>query len=117
MKTALLYGAKDIRIEETDQPKPPQTGEALLKIKAVGICGSDLHMYQDGRIGDTAFAKPWILGHEFMGEVVNLGDAAQDGNHLPLKVGQRVAVEPNCPCGHCEMCEQGHPNLCPNHTF
>jgi L-iditol 2-dehydrogenase len=58
-----------------------------------------------------------ILGHEFMGEVVAVGQTALDGHFEPLKVGQRVAVDPCTPCWQCEMCEQGHPNLCLHHTF
>lgn len=117
MKAARLHGARDIRIEDLAEPGPPGPGDALLAVRAVGICGSDLHMYEDARIGDTTFDSPLVLGHEFMGEVLAVGDNALDGNHQTLQVGQRVAVEPSTPCYHCEMCEQGHPNLCPHHTF
>lgn len=117
MQVARLYQAKDIRIEDSPNPPAPKADEILLNIKAVGLCGSDLHMYESGRIGYTDIQKPFILGHEFMGEIVAVGSSAIDGNHQPLKVGQRVAVEPAVPCWHCELCEQGHPNLCPNHYF
>lgn len=117
MKAAKLYSARDMRVEEVPEPAAPQSGEILLRVRAVGICGSDLHMYQDGRIGDTAYDSPLILGHEFMGEVLSFGESALDGHNQPLQVGQRVAVDPSSPCYHCEMCEQGHPNLCPNHQF
>ncbi|MGJ3237591.1 MAG: zinc-dependent alcohol dehydrogenase [Anaerolineae bacterium] len=117
MKAVKLYGAKDLRLEDIDAPPAPQAGEVLLRVRAVGICGSDLHMYEDGRIGDTAYDSPLVLGHEFMGEVLAVGEQALDGNHQPLAIGQRVAVEPATPCWQCEMCEQGHPNLCPHHTF
>jgi L-iditol 2-dehydrogenase len=117
MKAARLHGPLDMRVEEISEPESPQKGEVLLKIKAVGICGSDLHMYQDGRIGDTIFATPLVIGHEFMGEVIALGEAPIGGDHQSLQIGQRVAVDPSCPCYQCEMCETGHPNLCPNHSF
>ncbi len=117
MKAARLYGPRDVRVEAVAAPRTPQVGEVLLRVRAVGICGSDLHMYTDGRIGNIVYDTPLVLGHEFMGEIVALGDTAIDGAHHPLQVGQRVAVDPACPCQHCEMCEQGHPNLCPNHTF
>ncbi|MCB9450376.1 MAG: alcohol dehydrogenase catalytic domain-containing protein [Anaerolineaceae bacterium] len=117
MKAARLHGPRDIRVEEVEHPAAPGTGDILLRVKAVGICGSDLHMYLDGRIGDTEFLSPMVIGHEFMGEVVEVGEGSLDGNGQPLQVGQRVAVDPNTPCLHCEMCEKGHPNLCPNHTF
>lgn len=117
MQVAKLYGPKDIRIETDPNPPAPQAGEILLNIKAVGLCGSDLHMYETGRIGYTDATEPFILGHEFMGVVAAVGEGALDGMHNPLQVGQRVAVEPAVPCWRCELCENGHPNLCPNHYF
>jgi L-iditol 2-dehydrogenase len=84
----------------------------LLRVTAVGICGSDLHTYQDARIGDTALQAPLTLGHEFAGVVEAVGPGALDGHFQPLQVGARVAVDPAQPCGRCEMCERGHPNLC-----
>jgi L-iditol 2-dehydrogenase len=117
MKAVLLHGPHDLRLEEVADPPSPKAGEVLIKVGAVGICGSDLHMYEDGRIGDTVYSSPLVLGHEFMGIVTALGENALDGNQEALKVGQRVAIDPNSPCYHCESCEQGHPNLCPNHTF
>lgn len=117
MQVARLHGPKDIRIASEAPPPAPGRGEVLLNIGAVGLCGSDLHMYETGRIGYTEIAKPFILGHEFMGEVTALGPEALDGAHQPLQVGQRVAVEPAVPCWRCELCEHGHPNLCPHHHF
>ena len=117
MQVARLHGPKDIRIATEPAPPPPGRGEVTLAIKTVGICGSDLHMYEAGRIGYTALSKPLILGHEFMGEVVTIGTDALDGGHQPLALGQRVAVEPHVACWRCELCEMGRPNLCPNHTF
>lgn len=117
MQAARLYGPKDIRIQSEQPPPAPGTGEVLLKIGAVGLCGSDLHMYETGRIGYTNITQPFILGHEFMGEIAALGPDALDGEHKALRLGQRVAVEPAVPCWRCELCERGHPNLCPNHYF
>ena len=117
MQAARLHGPKDIRIADEPPPAAPGPGHVTLSIKTVGLCGSDLHMYESGRIGYTEIAAPFILGHEFMGEVIALGDDALDGNHQPLRIGQRVAVEPAVPCWRCELCEHGHPNLCPNHFF
>lgn len=117
MKAVKLYAAHDLRLEDIDDPPAPQIGDVLLRVRAVGICGSDLHMYEDGRIGDTSYDSPLVLGHEFMGEILEIGQDVLDSNHQPLRIGQRVAVDPSTPCYRCEMCEQGHPNLCPNHTF
>lgn len=117
MQVARLHGPKDIRIADEPEPPPPGPGEVTLEIKTVGLCGSDLHMYETGRIGYTVASQPFILGHEFMGEVAAVGEGALDGEHQPLRIGQRVAVEPAVPCWRCELCEHGHPNLCPNHYF
>lgn len=112
MLAARLYGPKDLRVEPIIEPAAPGPGQLLLKVTAVGICGSDLHTYEDGRIGDTVVQQPLILGHEFGGEVLAVGDGANDGHDKPLRPGQRVAVDPAQPCHRCEMCEAGHPNLC-----
>jgi L-iditol 2-dehydrogenase len=112
MLAARLYGARDIRIDEIPEPPAPGSGQVLLEITTVGVCGSDLHTYVDGRIGDTAVQTPLIMGHEFAGVVLAVGEGALDGLDNPLRVGQRVAVDPATPCYRCEMCEAGHPNLC-----
>jgi L-iditol 2-dehydrogenase len=112
MWAARLYGAKDIRVEQIAAPREPRAGEVAIRVKAVGVCGSDLHTYADGRIGDTAVQSPLVLGHEFGGVVEAVGAEALDGLDQPLRVGQRVAVDPAVPCWRCEMCEAGHPNLC-----
>lgn len=118
MMTAVrLHGPADLRVEQVPCPGAPQAGEALVRIKAIGVCGSDLHTYQDGRIGDTVPDGPVILGHEFAGVVEAVGPDARDGWYKPLVVGTRVAVDPAQPCGRCDLCEQGHPNLCRNLHF
>lgn len=117
MQVARLHGPRDIRIASEPAPSPPGRGEVTLSIKTVGVCGSDLHMYETGRIGYTVLSRPVVLGHEFMGVVAAVGEDALDGQQQPLRIGQRVAVEPAVPCWRCELCETGHPNLCPNHYF
>ncbi len=112
MLAARLYGPRDMRVETVDEPGDPGAGQVKIRVKAVGICGSDLHNYLDARIGDTVIASPVILGHEFAGVILAVGEGARDGNDEPLHVGQRVAVDPATPCGRCEMCKAGHPNLC-----
>lgn len=113
MRAVRLHGPSDLRLEDLESPPPPGPGEVLLTVGTVGICGSDLHTYQDGRIGDTDYASPAILGHEFMGTVAAVGPDALDGNHAPLRVGQRVAVDPAVPDSRHELFEKGHPNLVP----
>ncbi len=112
MLAVRLHGPRDLRVENIDRPAAPGPGMALLRVTAVGICGSDLHTYEDARIGDTVVATPLILGHEFAAVVEAVGPDSFDGNFAPLLPGTRVAVDPAQPCGRCEMCEQGHPNLC-----
>ncbi|UBV44907.1 alcohol dehydrogenase catalytic domain-containing protein (plasmid) [Deinococcus taeanensis] len=96
---------------------PPAPGEVTVRVRAVGICGSDIHMYTDGRIGTSEILSPLVLGHEFMGEITRAAPGTVDGTGQPLQVGARVAVEPHVACGHCRACREGHPNLCPDHTF
>jgi L-iditol 2-dehydrogenase len=112
MLAARLHGPSDLRVERVPAPGPPGRGQVLLRVKATGICGSDLHSYLDARIGDTLVTAPLVLGHEFAGVVDSLGPDSFDGNFNALVPGTRVAVDPAQPCGRCESCEQGNPNLC-----
>jgi L-iditol 2-dehydrogenase len=112
MLAARLHGPRDLRVERVPAPGPPAAGRVLLRVKTTGVCGSDLHSYLDARIGDTAIEGPFVIGHEFSAVVEAVGSEAADGTHQPLAVGTRVAVDPAQPCGRCESCDQGHPNLC-----
>ena len=107
MWAARLHGPRDMRVERVPRPAQPARGEVLVRVTATGICGSDLHTYVDGRIGDTVLQSPLVLGHEFAGVIEKLGPGVTG-----LKTGMRVAVDPAQPCHHCELCEHGHPNLC-----
>ena len=101
MKTVRLHAVRDLKIH--DEPVPVAgEGDKLVRVKSVGVCGSDLHWFAEQGIGDTKLERPLVLGHEFSG-------VTEDG--------QRVAVDPAIPCGHCEYCELGHPNLCANLIF
>lgn len=113
MNAAQLHGARDIRINTVSDPVPPGRGEIQIAVGAVGICGSDLHMYQTGMIGGIQTEHPLTLGHEFMGTVRAAGPDAHPA-HVP---GTRVAVDPQIACGRCENCIEGNPNLCPHHRF
>lgn len=111
MKAAVLHGIKNIRIDEI---KKPVIGpdEVLIKVKCVGVCGSDLHYYLNGRIGNQVVKGPHILGHEVSGEIVEVGS-----NVTNINIGMRVAVEPGIPCGECEYCKTGRYNICPYIKF
>jgi len=110
-QAAVLYAPHDIRIEERAVPK---TGprEVLIEIKAIGVCGSDVHYYEHGRIGSYVVRQPLILGHESSGVIVDIGEGVSRE-----RIGQRVAIEPGVPDGVCRQCRTGHYNLCPNVRF
>ena len=110
-QAAVLYAPHDIRIEERAVPKPGPR-EVLIEIKAVGVCGSDVHYYEHGRIGTYVVRQPLILGHESSGVIVDVGEGVSRE-----RVGQRVAIEPGVPDGVCRQCRTGHYNLCPNVRF
>lgn len=108
---AVLHGVGDVRIEERPMPTPGRN-DVVVEIRSVGICGSDVHYYEHGRIGDFVVESPMVLGHESSGVVVDRGPGV-----TALRVGERVAVEPGVPCGHCEQCRRGTYNLCPQVEF
>lgn len=111
MLVVRMHGIRDLRLERRPRPTPGPH-EVLLRIACVGICGSDVHYYLEGRIGNQVITDPIVMGHEFSAWVEELGQGVSD-----LQVGQLVAVEPGIPCGHCESCQHGHPNLCPRVRF
>lgn len=111
MKIAVMNGIGKMGFVERDIPRPADN-EVLVKLEYVGICGSDLHYYENGRIGDYIVKPPFVLGHEPGGTVVEVGK-----NVGHLKVGDRVALEPGKTCGHCEFCRTGRYNLCPDVIF
>ncbi len=108
---AFLTELEKIEFREVEVPKPGEQ-EVLVKMEAIGICGSDVHYYSHGKIGDFVVEFPFILGHECAGTVVEAGSGVQH-----LKVGDRVALEPGVPCGSCEFCLSGKYNLCPEVKF
>jgi L-iditol 2-dehydrogenase len=110
-RTAELTGLRQFRM--TEQPIPdPGPGEVQVRVAAVGVCGSDLHSYSEGAVGDTPCVYPMVLGHEPAGVVVKTG-AGVTGWSL----GDRAALEPAIYCYHCEFCLSGHHNVCANLRF
>ena len=111
MNAAVMEGIG--KMGYTRRPIPtPKADEVLVKLEYVGICGSDMHYYETGAIGDYVVEPPFVLGHEPGGTVVEVGS-----NVKHLKVGDRVALEPGKTCGRCEFCRQGKYNLCPDVVF
>ncbi|MCX7012021.1 MAG: alcohol dehydrogenase catalytic domain-containing protein [Candidatus Sumerlaeota bacterium] len=101
------------RVEVCREPVPtPGRGEALVAIKANGICGSDIHFYQEGRLGNFVVTRPYLPGHEASGEVVGVGAGV-----VGVSPGDRVVIEPGIPCGRCPRCRSGRYNLCPEVVF
>jgi len=101
MRVARLHGIGDVRL--SDEPGPAAgPGEAVVRVTAVGLCGSDLHWYGQAGIGDARLERPLVVGHEFAGVTAD---------------GQRVAVDPAVPCGQCDQCQAGNPNLCRDLRF
>ncbi len=111
MLVCVLHGAKDLRLEERPEAALGD-GEVRVRFGAGGICGSDLHYYYEGRVGDFAVREPLILGHEVAGEVVETGAGVSR-----VAVGDRVAVNPSQPCWQCPACQAGRTNLCRRMTF
>ncbi len=111
MRAAVLYAAKDLRIEPVPAA-PLGPGEVEVRIEAGGICGSDLHYYFDGGFGTVRLREPMILGHEIAGTFARVG-----ADVIGIKAGQRVAVNPSRPCGRCRYCQEGKQQHCLNMRF
>jgi len=109
--TAILHKIGDIRLEQKDVPEPGPE-QVLLKMDSVGICGSDVHYWTHGAIGDFIVRAPMVLGHEAAGIVEKCGS-----NVTSLQVGDKVAIEPGVPCRLCNFCKTGVYNLCPDMQF
>lgn len=109
-KALFIHGAGDIRVREFEPPEP-DTNATMVRVAAVGVCGSDLHYYKDGGIGTAKISAPFIPGHEFS------AFATTDIPECDIAEGELVAVDPATPCHHCEWCQRGYHNLCPGVSF
>lgn len=110
-KAVFMKGIGEMEIVPVEMPAL-RDNDVLVKMEYVGICGSDVHYYEKGRIGNFIVEGDFILGHECAGEVVKVGSAVKG-----LKVGDKVALEPGITCGQCEFCKGGKYNLCPDVEF
>lgn len=111
MRASVLLSARELTIEERPVPQPA-ADEVLVQVGAVGVCGSDVHYFREGKIGDFVVEAPLVLGHESGGVIVAVG-ADVDAS----RIGQRVSIEPQRPCGRCRECRVGKYNLCPDMEF
>jgi L-idonate 5-dehydrogenase len=111
MIACVIHRAKDLQVKNRPEPLPGD-GKVVVRFGAGGICGSDLHYYHEGRVGNFELREPMVLGHELAGEVVKIGEGV-----TKVQVGQRVVVNPSRPCRHCRYCLSGRSNLCKNVRF
>ena len=111
MKAAVLEEMKKISVQTIEVPMVA-ANEVLIRVHCIGVCGSDIHYYEHGRIGNYIVEKPIILGHELAGTIAQLGSEVTG-----FEIGDRVAVEPGVTCGTCSYCKQGRYNLCPKVVF
>jgi L-iditol 2-dehydrogenase len=111
MRVSVLREAGQLELADWPVPRPGP-GDVLVAVRSVGVCGSDVHYFQHGRIGDFVVRGPLVLGHEASGRIAAVG-AGVDGG----RVGSRVAIEPGAACGACGECKAGRYNLCPDMRF
>ncbi len=109
MKKAVYHGKQDVRTETGERPKISD-GDILIRIEATGVCGTDVHIFH-GEPGSADPEPPVVLGHEFAGEVVEVGKDVSK-----FKPGDKVTVDPNIYCGHCRYCQNGKKQLCEDLT-
>ncbi|MFP4250822.1 MAG: NAD(P)-dependent alcohol dehydrogenase, partial [Armatimonadota bacterium] len=112
MKAAVLHGVHDMRVEYVPMPEISRERDVLVRIRSVGVCGSDVHFHERGIIGKYPLTEPTIMGHEAAGEVVEVLDES-----CGLAPGDRVAIEPGYTCRRCEFCKSGQYNVCPDVVF
>ncbi|KAI0178744.1 GroES-like protein [Hypoxylon sp. FL1284] len=108
----VLQSVQNTTFEDREAPKLRDGYDVIVGVEQTGICGSDVHYWQRGRIGDFVLNSPIVLGHESAGTVVDVGDKVKN-----VKIGDRVAVEPGVPCRRCEYCRSGAYNLCADSIF
>ena len=107
MKAAVLTGIKQFEIRQVPTPEIVNDTDVLIKIKTVGVCGSDIHYYTTGRIGSQIVQYPFTIGHECAGIVERTGSKV-----ARVKPGQRIAIDPAVSCGHCDQCKAGREHTC-----
>lgn len=112
MKAAFLTGIRGMEIRDVPAPQIEAPNDVLVRIDAVGVCGSDVHYYTTGAIGRQKIVYPWTVGHECAGTVVEVGSGVSN-----LKTGQRVAIDPLKTCGTCDQCLAGREHTCRNQAF
>ncbi|WP_407361266.1 NAD(P)-dependent alcohol dehydrogenase [Microbacterium sp. LBN7] len=111
MRTSVLVRAGELTVENRPVPAP-QADQVIVRVNAVGICGSDVHYFHEGRIGDFIVEAPLVLGHEAGGVIVAVGEDVEAS-----RIGERISIEPQRPCRRCAFCRSGRYNLCERIEF
>ncbi|MCX5646785.1 MAG: alcohol dehydrogenase catalytic domain-containing protein [Phycisphaerae bacterium] len=112
MKAAVLTGLRRMEVRQVPDPKIEKDTDVLLKVEKVGVCGSDVHYFETGRIGSQVVIYPFIVGHECAATVAAVGKSVRR-----VRVGEQVVVEPAVPCHNCDQCNRGRENTCFNLRF
>ena len=112
MKSMVLTGIRKFAELEKDEPRIQNPDDVRIRIKSVGVCGSDIHYFTEGKIGSQVVEFPFAVGHECSGIVVETGSTV-----TRVKVGDLVAVDPSVHCGSCDQCRAGRPHTCRNNRF
>ncbi|MDP3913412.1 MAG: alcohol dehydrogenase catalytic domain-containing protein [Bacteroidota bacterium] len=112
MRTMVLTGIRKIEMIDRSQPEIKNADDVLIKIKSVGVCGSDVHYFTEGKIGSQVVEFPFAVGHECSGIVVETGSSVTH-----VKPGDLVAIDPSIHCGTCDQCLSGRPHTCRNNRF
>jgi L-iditol 2-dehydrogenase len=112
MKQVVLRGIREMAVVNINNPEILRSDEVKIKMSVIGVCGSDIHYYSEGKIGTQVVEYPFPVGHECSGVIVETGN---DVTHV--KVGDLVVVDPSVHCGHCDQCLSGRPHTCRNNRF
>ncbi len=112
MRTMVLTGIRKIEMIDRSKPEIKKSDEVLIKIKSVGVCGSDVHYFTEGKIGSQVVEFPFAVGHECSGIVIETGSSV-----TRVKAGDKVAIDPSIHCGTCDQCLSGRPHTCRNNRF
>jgi L-iditol 2-dehydrogenase len=112
MKAMMLTGIREMEMKEVPTPEVLNDKDVLIRMKTIGVCGSDIHYYVSGRIGSQVVQYPFTVGHEGAGQVEAVGKGV-----TRVKPGDRIAIEPAMPCWECDQCRAGRPHTCRNLRF
>ena len=112
MKQVILTGIKKMTVVDTPEPEINLSNEVKIKLASIGVCGSDIHYYAEGKIGTQVVEYPFPVGHECSGVITEVGSKVSK-----VKVGDLVVVDPSVHCGHCDQCLSGRPHTCRNNKF